>query len=156
MKKFKHKVLLLSIVTVFVSGCASSLSGDSYSRSEARQAQVVQIGTVVNTRAVKIEGTKSPVGAVTGGAIGGVAGSTIGGGKGKTLATIAGAAVGVLAGAAAEEGLTSKQGVEILVKLESSGVTRAYVQEATGPKFYAGQRVQVTTTPSGVARVNPL
>lgn len=156
MNKHRTQVLALAIVGLLLSGCASSLSGDSYSRSEARQAQSVQIGTVVGTRAVNIEGTKTGVGAVTGGALGGVAASTIGGGKGKTLATIAGAAVGVMAGAAAEEGITRTQGVEVMVQLDGTNTTRAYVQEAKGTSFYNGQRVRITTTSSGTARVVPL
>ncbi|ELV08668.1 hypothetical protein PE074_06940 [Wohlfahrtiimonas chitiniclastica] len=152
----RQKALVLMVASVFVTGCASSLSGDSYSRSEARQAQTVQIGTVVSTRPVKIEGTKTGLGAVTGGALGGVAANSIGGGRGKALATIAGAAVGVLAGAAAEEGMTKSQGVEILVTLDGTHTTRAYVQAADGTQFYAGQRVSITTTREGTSRVNPI
>ncbi|WP_077927457.1 outer membrane lipoprotein [Wohlfahrtiimonas populi] len=156
MKRNRSIVVIAAAITLLLSGCASSLSGDSYSRSEARQAQAVQVGTVVGTRLVQIEGTKSGLGAVTGGALGGVAGSAVGGGKGKTLATIAGAAVGVMAGAAAEEGIMRTQGVEVMVRLDDSNQTRAYVQEAKGTSFYNGQRVRITTTSSGTARVVPL
>ena len=155
MQNKRSLVVMAAAMTLVLSGCASSLSGDSYSRSEARQAQTVQIGTVVGTRAVQIEGTKTGIGAVTGGALGGVAANSIGGGRGKTLATIAGAAVGVLAGSAAEEGLTKTQGVEVMVKLDGTNTTRAYVQEAKGTSFYNGQRVRITTTSSGTARVVP-
>lgn len=155
MKKHRSTILIASI-TLLLSGCASSLSGDSYSRSEARQAQTVQVGTVVGTRLVKVEGTGTGLGAVTGGALGGVAGSAVGGGKGKTLATIAGAAVGIMAGAAAEEGITRTQGIEVMVKLDGTNTTRAYVQDAKGTSFYNGQRVRITTTSNGTARVVPL
>lgn len=156
MKKSRSVIVIASALTLVLSGCASSLGGDSYSRSEARQAQTVQVGTVVGTRAVNIEGTKTGIGAVTGGALGGVAANSIGGGRGRTLATIAGAAVGVFAGAAAEEGLTKTQGVEVMVRLDNSNTTRAYVQEAKGTSFYNGQRVRITTTANGTARVVPL
>lgn len=155
MKNNRSVVVIASIVTLLLSGCASSLSGDSYSRSEARQAQIVQTGVVVGTRAVNIEGTKTGVGAITGGAVGGVAANAIGGGRGKTLATIAGAAVGLLAGAAVEEGVTRTQGVEVMVQLDGSNATRAYVQDAKGASFYNGQRVRISTTANGTARVVP-
>ncbi len=156
MKKQNSSLIIVAAITLLLSGCASSLSGDTYSRSEARQAQTVQTGVVVGTRAVQIEGTKTGLGAVTGGALGGVAASTIGGGKGKTLATIAGAAAGIFAGAAAEEGLTKTQGVEVMVKLDGSNTTRAYVQTAKGTSFYNGQRVRITTGSDGTARVVPM
>ncbi|GAA5099622.1 glycine zipper 2TM domain-containing protein [Wohlfahrtiimonas larvae] len=156
MKKNRSMIIIASAMTLLLSGCVSSLSGDSYSRSEARQAQFVQTGTVIGTRLVKIEGTKSGVGAITGGAVGGVAANSIGGGSGRVLATIAGAAVGALAGSAIEEGTTRNDGVEVTVRLDDSKATRAYVQEAKGTSFYNGQRVRITTTSSGTARVVPI
>lgn len=156
MKKNRSTIVIATAITLLLSGCASSLSGDSYSRSEARQAQAVQVGTVVGTRLVQIEGTKSGIGAVTGGAVGGIAANSIGGGRGKALATIGGAALGALAGSAAEEGVTRTQGVEVMVRLDSSNQTRAYVQEAKGTSFYNGQRVRITTTSRGTARVVPI
>lgn len=156
MKRNRSTVIIAAAITLLLSGCASSLSGDSYSRSEARQAQYVQVGTVVGTRLVQIEGTKTAAGTLTGAALGGVAGNSIGGGRGKTLATIGGVALGALAGSAAEEGITRTQGVEVMVRLDSTNQTRAYVQDAKGTSFYNGQRVRITTTSSGTARVVPL
>jgi len=86
MKKYLV-VLLLSFVTV-LSGCASNLSGDSYSRSEARRAQQVEYGEIISLRPVQIEGTKSPVGAGAGAVVGGIGGSTLGGGR--TVAIVQG------------------------------------------------------------------
>jgi outer membrane lipoprotein SlyB len=124
-----------------LSACATSKSGDVYTRDQTRQAQTVKMGVIESVRQVKIEGTKSGVGTATGAVVGGVAGSTMGGGKGKILTSVIGAVAGGLAGSAAEEGLMRTDGVEITVKLDNGGMI-AIVQEAT-EAFHAGERVRV-------------
>lgn len=59
-------------------------------------------------------------------------------------------------GAAAEEGITRTRGIEVMVKLDGTNTTGAYVQDAKGTSFYNGQRVRITTTSNGTARVVPL
>lgn len=133
-------------------GCASSLQGDVYSRDEARTPQVVRMGTIETLRPVRIEGTKTPIGAGAGAVVGGIAGSTVGGGRGSAVAAVIGAVAGGLLGAASEEGLTRTQGVEITVK-EDGGVTRAYVQAVKeGEIFRVGERVRILTV-NGTSRV---
>lgn len=148
MKPF-HFVMVLTAVALFT-GCASSNSGDVYSRDQARTTQTVQMGTVQAVRSVQIEGTKSGVGAVGGGIAGGLLGSTVGKGKGSTLAAVGGAAIGAVGGAVAEEKLTKKNGLEITVKLDSGSVI-AVVQEAD-VMFSVGERVRVLTG-GGTTRV---
>jgi len=143
-------LLLGAILTL--GGCASSLTGDTYSRDDARAPQIVRMGTVESVRLVKIEGTKTAIGPIAGAAIGGVAGSGVGGGSGRAIASIVGALAGGMAGAAAEEGITRTQGVEITVT-EDSGQTRAYVQAVQeGVSFATGDRVRVMTV-NGESRV---
>ena len=134
------RLLVLLSLSLFLAACASSQSGSVYSRDEARKAQTVRMGVVESVRTVRIEGTKSPVGTVAGGAVGGIAGSSIGHGRGSAAAAVVGAVVGGLAGAAAEEGLTRKDGLEITVKLDN-GTLVAVVQEAD-EQFQPGQRVR--------------
>lgn len=145
------RILILLAAAAALTGCASSKSGDVYSRDQARTVQTVKMGVVESVRTVKIEGTKTPVGAATGAVVGGVAGSTIGGGRGQTIATVLGAVAGGVAGAAAEEGITRKDGVEITVKLDS-GTMIAVVQEASAEVFRPGERVRVLES-GGVTRV---
>jgi outer membrane lipoprotein SlyB len=145
-----YRVITFLAATALLTGCASSNSGDVYSRNQARTIQTVQMGTVQAVRSVQIEGTKSGVGAVGGGVAGGVVGSTIGGGKGSVLAAVGGAALGALGGAVAEEKLTRKDGLEITVKLDS-GPTIAVVQEAD-IMYSVGERVRVLTG-GGTTRV---
>ncbi|OQW69180.1 MAG: hypothetical protein CTY27_00970 [Methylotenera sp.] len=131
-------IVLLSILTA---ACASSNSGSVYKRDDARKVQTVKTGVVESVRTVKLEGTKSPIGTVAGGAIGGIAGSSVGGGRGSAIAAVIGAVVGGLAGSAAEEGITRKDGLEITVKLDG-GALIAIVQEAD-EQFSPGDRVRI-------------
>ena len=141
-------------LSILMTGCASKLTGDSYSRADARKVQTIRMGTIESLRPVKIEGTKTPIGAGAGTVIGGIAGSTVGGGRGSAVAAVIGAVAGGLAGAAVEEGVTRTQGVEITVR-EDDGVLRAYVQ-AVEPNqvFRLGQRVRITNV-NGQSRVAP-
>lgn len=141
-------------LTMLLSGCASSLTGDSYSREDARKVQTIRMGTIESLRPVRIEGTKTPIGAGAGAVVGGIAGSTIGGGRGSAVAAVIGAVAGGLAGSAAEEGITRTQGVEITVR-EDDGALRAYVQ-AVEPNqvFRVGQRVRIASV-NGQSRVTP-
>ncbi|HEY1289024.1 MAG TPA: hypothetical protein VGF58_11915 [Burkholderiales bacterium] len=146
-------ILVLSAATVaLLAGCVSQKTGDVYTRDEALREQSVRHATVESVRPVKIEGTRSGVGAVAGGAVGGIAGSTVGTGKTSSVAAVVGAVGGGLAGQALEEGVTRKNGVEITVRLDN-GETRAIVQDATD-KFVAGQKVRLLSQ-NGVTRVSP-
>ncbi len=135
-------------------GCASNLQGDSYSREDARQIQTVRYGTVQETRLVVIEGTKTPIGTVAGGAVGGIAGSTIGDGKGAAIAAVVGAVAGGLAGSALEEEATKSQGVELVIRLTKTNETISIVQKHDpAHPFQVGDRVRLMTV-NGQTRVS--
>ncbi|PPC94059.1 MAG: hypothetical protein CTY33_05645 [Methylotenera sp.] len=133
--------LLVGFLSLCLLACASSNSGSVYSRDEARKMQTIKTGVVESVRSVKLEGTKSPVGTIAGGAVGGVAGSSIGGGRGSAIMAILGAVAGGLLGSAAEEGITRKDAYEITVKLDGGGMV-AVVQEAD-EVFKAGDKVRL-------------
>jgi len=149
MKKTALPLILLSLV--LLGGCASSKSGDVYTRDQARREQTVRMATVESVREVLMEGTKSPVGAVAGAAVGGIAGSTLGGGRGSAVAAVIGAVAGGLAGSAIEEGVTRRQAMEITVKL-SNGQMLAIVQEGDPREFRPGDHVRVISS-GGESRV---
>ncbi|NJN45518.1 MAG: glycine zipper 2TM domain-containing protein [Candidatus Competibacteraceae bacterium] len=151
MKTIVTPIVAVLLLGLLVSGCAPSLSGSAYSRSQARETQQVQFGIVEGVRNVLIEGTKSGVGTVSGAALGGLAGSTVGGGRGKAAATIGGAVLGGLAGAATEEGVTRRRGLEITVRLDN-GRFIAVTQEAD-EIFNPGERVRILTGYDGTTRV---
>lgn len=135
------KLITLGLLSLLVTACASSNSGSVYSRDEARKIQTVRTGIVESVRQVKLEGTKSQIGTVAGGAVGGIAGSSVGDGKGSAIGAVIGAVVGGIAGAAAEEVATRKDGLEITVKLDGGGLV-AIVQEAD-ETFAAGEKVRL-------------
>lgn len=142
--------ILLAIATV--AGCATSgLGGGDYSRGQTRGEQSVRLGVVEQVRKVKIDGTRTGTGAAAGAVLGGVGGSAAGGGRGQVVTTIAGAIVGGIVGQAAENAGTSKDGVEVTIKLES-GKLIAITQEAD-EQFNVGDRVRVLSG-GGVTRVS--
>ena len=149
----KPTLLITSLAAMLaLGGCQSSLTGDTYSRDEARAVQTVRMGTIESLRPVKIEGTKTPIGAGAGALVGGIGGSGLGGGRGSAVLAVVGAVAGGLLGAAAEEGLTRTQGVEITVR-EDDGTMRAYVQEVEPNQvFRVGERVRIMTV-NGTSRV---
>lgn len=144
------KILVATLLSVLLAACASSNSGSVYSRDEARRVQTVRTGIVESVRQVKLEGTKSPVGTIAGGAVGGIAGSSVGQGRGSAVGAVIGAVIGGLAGAAAEEGLTRKNALEITVKLDGGGLV-AIVQEADD-EFKSGDKVRLVES-GGTTRV---
>jgi len=145
------RLLAVALLAVLLAACASSNSGSVYSRDEARKVQTVKTGVIESVRQVKLEGTKSPVGTIAGGAVGGIAGSSVGGGRGSAIAAVIGAVAGGLAGSALEEGVTRKDGVELTVKLDGGGLV-AIVQEAD-EVFNAGEKVRILES-GGVTRVS--
>lgn len=138
---------LLSAAVLAVSGCASNLGGEHYSRGEARQTMSIRFGTVVSVRAVQIEGTKTRVGATAGAVTGGVIGRSVGNSLGsnsisRSIGTVLGGVAGGVGGAAAEEAITRTDGVEVTVKLEN-GEILAVVQQDGGENFQPGERVRL-------------
>lgn len=138
-------LMLVPIFGLLVSCAQDSLSGDVYSRSEARSGQSVQSGRITNIRYVKIEGGNQ-AGAIVGGLAGGAMGSNIGSGRSaNTAGAIGGALVGSMVGSHVQQSAGSRQGIEITVRLDS-GSSVAVVQEEN-PKnpsgFRVGQRVRV-------------
>ncbi|RMM66874.1 putative Outer membrane lipoprotein [Pseudomonas savastanoi pv. glycinea] len=152
MRKSALLVASFTAMALMLGGCASNLTGDSYSRDEARTVQTVRMGTIESLRPVKIEGTKTPIGGAAGAVVGGVGGSAIGGGRGSIVAAVIGAVAGGLLGSATEEGLTRTQGVEITVR-EDDGSMRAYVQQVQENEiFRVGERVRIMSV-NGTSRV---
>jgi outer membrane lipoprotein SlyB len=133
-------------------GCATRESANVYSKHETGREQIVRLATVDSVRPVKIQGSDTAAGPIAGGAVGGIAGSTIGQGKGAMVGAVLGVVGGAVAGRAIEQGVTSKDALEIIVKLDS-GELRAIVQEAD-LTFKPGDRVRLVSS-GGVTRVTP-
>ncbi|WP_087108993.1 glycine zipper 2TM domain-containing protein [Parendozoicomonas haliclonae] len=121
----------------------TDLTGSNYDRLEARSMQTVQFGEIVEIELVRVDGTQSGVGALTGAAVGGIGGSTIGGGKGKSLATIAGAVAGGVLGNYAERKATETMAINMTVQLENGSYISVVQQEEPGNSYRVGDRVKV-------------
>lgn len=139
----KARLLALAAVsTLFVSCVPPELTGDTYGRHEAGQAQTVRMGRVTDVRYVKLEGN-SQAGPLVGAITGGIVGNQMGGGRGNTLATLAGVGAGAVIGSAAEKGMTERQGIELTVRLDDGEVLAVTQEDTPRESFSRGDRVRV-------------
>ena len=148
----KRIVCIMAAAMMTIAGCASS-SSNVYTYDQTMRAQTVDTGTVESVKSIIIQASNPPiVGGAVGGVTGGVLGSTVGGGHGRDVATIVGALAGAAIGAAIEREAGTKNGLEIVVNLDS-GRTIVVVQEADVP-MYPGDRVRILTAPDGTTRIS--
>jgi outer membrane lipoprotein SlyB len=126
------------------------LGGADYERNQVRTEQSVRLATVINSRHVRIEGTKSGLGLASGTLAGATSVHRAGAGLGHTVAPIAGAVAGGLVGSAIEESVTSQPGVEVAVQFDDGKVS--LITQAADEEFSVGDRVIVAKS-AGVTRV---
>lgn len=138
----KYALLLALPLTVAgIAGCASDIDSNYYSTGSVGQVSQAQGCTVVSVRPIKVS-TQNGAGTAIGGIAGGIAGSQIGGGNtAHLLGAVGGAILGGFAGNAAQEGLTSQQGYEYIVRLDN-GNTVSTTQGAD-VLLNPGQRCQI-------------
>ncbi len=154
----KYSLSLIVIIVLALGGCASqTMTGGSYTASQARQAQIVKKGVVVSVKAIRISGGASGVGALGGASLGGIAGSNNGrSGSNKQAATmVAGAILGGIAGQMADSAANTVDGQEITIQLPN-GTEIAVAQEIDtneGP-FKVGEQVRILSSPTGITRVS--
>ncbi|MBI5447309.1 MAG: hypothetical protein HY939_01090 [Gammaproteobacteria bacterium] len=133
--------VLTLCLSLFLAGCASNTSPNTYESSEVGVARKVLSGTVIGRRAVKVD-NNSGVGGLAGTAAGAAAGSAIGGDSTTHLiGAIGGAVVGGVVGNAADKGLHQQQGFEYIIKMKK-GLTISIVQVQEVP-FEINQPVLV-------------
>ncbi|MGB4467401.1 MAG: glycine zipper 2TM domain-containing protein [Azovibrio sp.] len=136
----KTSSILFLSAALILGGCTNT-SGDVYRRDQAMRQMTVQNGVVVSVRNVTLEGNRSGIGAVTGGALGGLAGSNIGQGHGSTAGAIVGAVAGGVAGHSLEEITTRETGQEITVRLDNNRTIS--IVQGGAERFQPGERVRV-------------
>ena len=126
------------LASAFAAGCASKSGAD---RSAGEELEV-RLGVVEEVRQVPLPGSSGGyIGTIGGGAVGGIAGGTVGSGRGSQAASVAGAVAGSVAGRALENSLSSKEGLEIAVRLDSGRLM--LVLQPIGETFKPGERVRV-------------
>ena len=138
----KYALLLaLPLTAAGIAGCASDIDSNYYSTGSVGQVSQAQGCTVVSVRPIKVS-TQNGAGTAIGGIAGGIAGSQIGSGNtAHLLGAVGGAILGGFAGNAAQEGLTSQQGYEYIVRLDN-GNTVSTTQGAD-VLLNPGQRCQI-------------
>lgn len=147
-------LLLLLVSTLVLGACASSKSGDVYTRDQVRQVQTFRVGTIEQLKEIRIEGTSTQIGTAAGTAVGGIAGSATGDGKGSDVMRVLGAVVGGMVGAAAEEGYTREDGLEFSILLEDgSHISVVQEKSVNDETFQIGDKVRVIES-GGVVRVS--
>lgn len=132
------------IGVLFLASCAQdSMTGDTYSRYEARQSQTVNMGRILSIRSVMIEG-EHEAGTLIGGLAGGIMGSTLGQGRASnTAGALGGALLGSAIGSQVEKGMSSRRGIEITVRLDNGNTVSVVQQVNPREAFYEGDRVRV-------------
>lgn len=149
------RVLFCFFACLYLAACANKLTGDVYSRDDARQQMDVSYGTVVSVRPVVIEGNREGFLGQAGGAIiGGIAGNALGGGNGRSLTTAAGAIGGAVAGSAIQEKASRAQALEIVVRRDNGEEVQITQEVKSLDEFYNGQRVRLSVG-GGNTRVAP-
>ncbi len=139
-----------TLLLVGLSAC-STTSPDVVSRAEAQRLSTVVDATVLSTRPVVVEGSRSGVGSTAGGLIGGIAGSSVGGQREAMAIGVLGAVVGGVMGNVVERTVTREPALEIVVQL-NNGDRRAVVQAQAAESFAPGDAVILVST-GGKVRV---
>ena len=158
MNKKIQSIILISILAL--GGCATGgFSPDVVSRDAAGKSQYVQSGTIVSIKKVTIEGDRES-GNIFGSILGAIVGSNIGGEDDQTtqeVGAVVGTAVGSVVGQETSERISRKEGLEIIVKLDSNEREISIVQELSTDPDYAfsvGDEVRIVRS-SGKSRVVP-
>lgn len=135
----------LGCVALLWSGCTFPSSEPLIPQSQVGVAATLKQGTVVQVASVIIEGDKTNLGTVGGGAIGGAGGAGAAGGRydaGGILAGAVGAAAGAIVGQAVEERVTREEGQRITLRLDNGDMIEL-VQSAEDGFFREGDRIDV-------------
>lgn len=151
--KFAHCFLIALLTIATLTGCAPTLSPDTYATSDAGQIKRMARGVILSSRIVKVsdDGRGIGVGTVTGGALGALAGSQVGQGRGSLAAGIGGALLGGIAGSHVQQGLTTQSGMEYVIKLRDGSLLS--IVQSLVPSLQRGQRVLVQFGADGRSRV---
>ncbi len=121
MKKVKKLLVVFFAINILLSSCGRDMNSNVYT-SSAPVGKVLE-GVVVSARPVKIKDNDklqdNTLGMVVGGLAGGVGGAQIGKGKGQLAAAAGLGLAGAALGAVAQDKLSTSDGMEYVVRLDS-------------------------------------
>jgi outer membrane lipoprotein SlyB len=138
-------LLIPTLALATLLGACATSSPDVVRRSDAQRQSVVYDAVLLSIRNVKIDGSQSGAGAVTGAVVGGIAASTVGKGRGSDVAAVLGAIAGAAVGNTVERANTGEDGEELLLQF-SNGERRTIVQGRGQDQLRAGDAVIVIQT----------
>lgn len=150
-----QKILLVAVATLplFLTSCAPKLGGSDYSMADVGANSTSLRGSIVAMRTININasqpnqpGVGAAVGAVSGAVIGNVVSNH------GPFTTLVGGLLGGVGGHLAEQGLTSQEGIEYTVQLDSGEVHT--IAQGAEPRMSVGQRVIVVLNNKGVMGQN--
>lgn len=122
-------------------GCTSgSLSGSTYSRSDARKGYSVETGRILAVREVYIEGEATAAGRASGAAVGYAVGRDAS--RDSYIPRAAGGIVGGVVGGMAEQAVTGESGLELTVALDNKPGTLVVIQD-DDVRFAPGDSVRI-------------
>jgi outer membrane lipoprotein SlyB len=131
--------LAITLCALLLAGCA----GGSY-RTEPLPVEPDRGGVVEDVRSVPLgDRGGSIAGTIVGGSVGAVAGSGVGSGRGSQAASVAGAVAGTIAGNVLASGASTREGLEITVRLDSG--RQILVVQGGAESFKPGDRVRVVS-----------
>lgn len=134
----------LILIVLLLAACA-----DSGYRTEPLPTEPERSGVVEEVRTVPLGGSAvgSIAGTVVGGTAGAAAGGSVGSGRGAQAASVVGSVAGSIAGYTLASGASSREGVEITVRLDNG--RQLLVVQPNGEAFKPGDRVRVISDKQG-------
>ncbi len=157
MLKNKISIILVSLISLLTSSCATDINSSSYTDATVGEAAFSYQGVIISARQVKVNHAdsleKNQAGMVGGALGGGLIGSQFGKGSGNVATTLGGALVGGIGGALLEKKLRTQNGMEYVVKL-TNGQVLSTVQ-GLDSVFAVGQHVMVIVSQNGRSRIIP-
>lgn len=150
MKKRRLLLLPATCSALLLVGCTFPSSTQTLPQSQVGQMQKRAVATVIKTKPVIVDGTRTNMGQYGGAVIGGAAAIPSNGvlsGRGDALAVAGASIVGAIAGQAVEEFATRKKAQEITIEL-ANGDIYVLVQPSP-PDFQVGDKVHVIHGPNG-------
>lgn len=128
MKKFSS--IIFVCLVLILSACARDLSSNVYTSDSTLS--LTMEGKILSVRPITIKDSDrlgdNAVGGLAGGALGGVAASSIGKGSGNAAAVVGGAVAGAVVGAVAQDMLSTSEGFEYIVKVDTKNLKSDYYE----------------------------
>ncbi|HYF07110.1 MAG TPA: hypothetical protein VD970_05770 [Acetobacteraceae bacterium] len=134
---------LLALLPLALLACAPQAANTTVTPYNLGTAGYVTYGTILAMTPVQMTGTRSGLGTGAGVVGGSLIGGTIGGDwRARAVGAVAGAVIGGLAGTAVEEGVTSGQAVQYLIRQDSGADIQVVQTNELG--FRPGDRVAIS------------